>query len=76
MLMYPKERIVYDKIVRDKVPQHLDSQGIPYGRHHASTEDLMGLFTKKLEEERGECEAEKNVAAIEKELIDILEVKR
>jgi len=60
----------YNKLVRDRIPEHLDAKGIPYEQSTATPEEFKKrLFDKLLEEVEEFLEA-KNT----EELADILEV--
>ena len=60
----------YDKLVRDKVPEYLDSKNVSYEKRVATPEEYKEELFKKLDEEIKEFLAAKNV----EELADILEV--
>lgn len=60
----------YNKLVRDKIPEYLDSKGISYEKRIASTEEYKEELIKKLDEEIKEFMEAKNA----EELADILEV--
>lgn len=61
---------VYNKLVRDKIPDIIEQSGeIPYTRI-LSAEEYTLLLEKKLDEEVGEYHRDKNA----EELADILEV--
>ncbi|OGI68282.1 hypothetical protein A2738_02370 [Candidatus Nomurabacteria bacterium RIFCSPHIGHO2_01_FULL_42_15] len=60
----------YQKLVRDKIPQHLDTKGIPYQKIMATPEEYKEKLLEKLAEEVGEFLAAENI----EELADILEV--
>ena len=60
----------YNKLVRDKIPELLDSKGISYEKRIASTEEYRVELVKKMQEEAAEF-AE---AGSPEELADILEV--
>ncbi|MFA6524307.1 MAG: nucleoside triphosphate pyrophosphohydrolase [Candidatus Paceibacterota bacterium] len=60
----------YNKLVRDKIPEHLDSRGISYEKRIANPEEYKEELFKKLDEETKEFLELKNV----EELADILEV--
>lgn len=60
----------YNKLVRDKIPEHLDSKGIPYEKRIANPEEYKEELFKKLDEEIKEFLEAKN----SEELADILEV--
>ena len=60
----------YDKLVRNKIPTHLDTRGISYEQRTATPEEYRTELIKKLGEETQEfLEAE-----TAEELADILEV--
>jgi predicted house-cleaning noncanonical NTP pyrophosphatase (MazG superfamily) len=60
----------YNKLVRDKIPEYLDSKGISYKKRIASTEEYREELIKKLDEEIKEFMEVKNT----EELADIIEV--
>ena len=60
----------YNKLVRDKIPEYLDSKGIFYEQRTANTEEYKKELIKKLEEELKEF---LEVETVE-ELADIFEV--
>ena len=60
----------YNKLVRDKVPEYLDSKGILYEKKIASPEEYKEELFKKLTEEIKEFLEGKNI----EELADVLEV--
>jgi predicted house-cleaning noncanonical NTP pyrophosphatase (MazG superfamily) len=60
----------YNKLVRDKIPEYLDSLGIYYEQRIASPLEYKEELIKKLEEELAEFMEARN----EEELADILEV--
>lgn len=60
----------YNKLVRDKIPEHLDSKGISYEKRIANEEEYRIELIKKLEEEVKEFLEVKTV----EEFADILEV--
>ena len=60
----------YNKLVRDKIPEHLDSKGISYEKRIASEEEYKDELFKKLDEEIKEFQEAKN----SEELADIIEV--
>ena len=60
----------YNKLVRDKIPEHLDSKGISYEKRIANPEEYKKELFKKPEEEIREFLEAKN----SEELADILEV--
>ena len=60
----------YNKLVRDKIPEYLDSKNIAYEKRIADTEEYKIELFKKLDEEIKEFLEAKNV----EELADIQEV--
>lgn len=60
----------YNKLVRDKIPEYLDSKGISYEKRIATTEEYKEELTKKLDEEVQEFMEAKDI----EELADIVEV--
>ena len=60
----------YNKLVRDNIPEHLDSKGISYEKRIASMEEYREELIKKLDEEIKEFMEAKNT----EELADIIEV--
>ena len=60
----------YNKLVRDKIPEYLDSKGIIYEKRIANNEEYKKELIKKLDEEIKEFIEEKNT----EELADIIEV--
>jgi predicted house-cleaning noncanonical NTP pyrophosphatase (MazG superfamily) len=62
--------MIYNKLVRDKIPAIIESQGqIPHTRI-LTPEEYTAALARKLDEEVGEFHAEQNL----EELADILEV--
>ena len=60
----------YNKLVRDKIPEFLDSKGISYEARIADQEEYKVELIKKLGEEIGEFLEAKN----SEELADVMEV--
>jgi predicted house-cleaning noncanonical NTP pyrophosphatase (MazG superfamily) len=60
----------YRKLVRDKIPAHLDAKGIPYEKHIAGDTEYRTELIKKLTEEVEEF----TEAGAITELADVLEV--
>ena len=60
----------YNKLVRDKIPSILDSQGISYEKKIATPEEYKAELIKKLEEEIKEF----SEAGSPEELADVIEV--
>lgn len=60
----------YNKLVRDNIPEHLDSKGISYEKRIANIEEYKEELIKKLDEEIKEFMEAKN----SEELADIVEV--
>lgn len=61
---------IYNKLVRDKIPQIIESSGKKFDIHIAKEEEYKTLLEEKLEEEVTEYREAKNL----EELADILEV--
>lgn len=60
----------YNKLVRDKIPEILDSKGILYEKRIASDDEYKIELIKKLNEEVGEF----TEAGEQEELADVIEV--
>jgi len=60
----------YEKLVRDKIPQMLDTKGVSYEKRIADDEEFRRELIKKLHEEVGEFMEEGSP----EELADVLEV--
>jgi predicted house-cleaning noncanonical NTP pyrophosphatase (MazG superfamily) len=60
----------YNKLVRDKIPEYLDSIGVSYERRTADSKEYKKELIKKLNEEVEEFFENNNVG----ELADIVEV--
>ena len=60
----------YNKLVRDKIPEILDTKGVVYEKRTATEEEYKTELIKKLREELEEFE----VASDVEELADIMEV--
>ncbi|MFZ3020416.1 MAG: nucleoside triphosphate pyrophosphohydrolase [Minisyncoccia bacterium] len=60
----------YNKLVRDKIPEILDSKGILYEKRIANDEEYRVELVKKLVEETNEFVKETNI----EELADVVEV--
>lgn len=61
---------VYNKLVRDRIPEIIEADGKKIDIHYAKEEELMTLLQKKLQEEMKEFSEDNNL----EELSDILEV--
>ncbi len=64
-------RRTYDKLVRDKIPEYLESKGVKYKAHTADESEYWTKLKAKLSEEAGEF-SQTNPS--KEELADILEV--
>lgn len=60
----------YDKLVRDRIPEILDSKGVTYERREASSEEYTEELIKKLGEETQEFLEAGDIS----ELADVVEV--
>ena len=61
---------VYNKLVRDRIPEKIEAQGETPSIRILETEEYLRRLEQKLDEEVGEYHGDKNV----EELADILEV--
>ena len=61
---------IYNKLVRDKIPEILDKKGVSYEKRVASSEEYKMELIKKLSEEVGEFTKDESA----EELADVLEV--
>lgn len=61
---------IYNKLVRDKIPEIIKNAGKEFDIHYAKKEELTSLLEAKLQEEAKEFSEAKNL----EELADILEV--
>ena len=63
-------KIIYNKLVRDKIPEIIQASGKTYEIEILPDEEYIQMLDKKLDEELAEYHKDKNV----EELADILEV--
>ena len=61
---------IYNKLVRDKIPEIIEASGKSFDVHYAKKEDLLPLLETKLKEEVSEYLQDKNL----EELADVMEV--
>ena len=61
---------VYNKLVRDNIPEIIENAGKKFDIHYASAEELILLLEAKLQEEALEFSQDKNL----EELADLMEV--
>ncbi|KHD37129.1 phosphoribosyl-ATP pyrophosphohydrolase [Clostridium acetobutylicum] len=61
---------IYNKLVRDKIPEIIENSGKTFDIHYAKKEDLTALLEAKLLEEAKEFSEDKNL----EELADLMEV--
>ena len=64
------EKIIYNKLVRDKIPEIIKASGKTYETEILSDEEYLQMLDKKLDEELTEYHQEQNI----EELADLLEV--
>jgi len=61
---------IYNKLVRDKIPEIIKATGKSFDAHYAEKEELLPLLETKLTEEVSEYLEDKNLG----ELADVMEV--
>ncbi|MBW9146577.1 nucleoside triphosphate pyrophosphohydrolase [Clostridium sp. CM027] len=61
---------IYNKLVRDKIPEIISATGKPFDIHYAKKDELLPLLETKLNEEVSEYLEAKNL----EELADVMEV--
>jgi len=61
---------IYNKLVRDKIPEIIEATGKTFDIHSAKKEELLPLLETKLNEEVSEYLEDKNL----EELADVMEV--
>ncbi|MFT5874432.1 MAG: putative house-cleaning noncanonical NTP pyrophosphatase (MazG superfamily) [Clostridium sp.] len=61
---------IYNKLIRDKIPEIIKATGKKFYAHYAEKEDLLPLLETKLNEEVSEYLEAKNL----EELADVMEV--
>ena len=64
------EKIIYNKLVRDKIPEIIEESGKTCETEILSDEEYLQMLDKKLDEELAEYHQEQNI----EELADLLEV--
>ena len=64
------EEIIYNKLVRDKIPEIIEASGKTCQTEILSDEEYLQMLDKKLDEELAEYHQEQNI----EELADLLEV--
>ncbi len=64
------EKIIYNKLVRDKIPEIIEASGKTCETKILSDEEYLQILDKKLDEELAEYHKEQNI----EELADLLEV--
>ena len=64
------EKIIYNKLVRDKIPEIIEASGKSCEIEILSNESYLQMLDKKLDEELAEYHQEQNI----EELADLLEV--
>lgn len=73
MSKYPKEK-VYNKLVRDKIPEIIEADGVKAELEIVSEEEAIKLLKEKLLEEGQELIEAKEIEDIKTEMSDILEI--
>ena len=64
------EKIIYNKLVRDKIPEIIEASGKTCETEILSDEEYLQMLDKKLDEELAEYHKDQNI----EELADLLEV--
>ena len=64
------KKIIYNKLVRDKIPEIIEEEGKTYTCSVLSGEDYLKMLDEKLNEELAEYQEDKSM----EELADLLEV--
>jgi predicted house-cleaning noncanonical NTP pyrophosphatase (MazG superfamily) len=64
------EEILYDKLIRDKIPEIIENAGKEYEIHKADQEEYIEKLLLKVEEELAEFKEEPSIA----EMADLFEV--
>lgn len=64
------EKVIYNKLVRDKIPEIIEASGKTCETEILSDEEYLQMLDKKLDEELAEYHQEQNI----EELADLLEV--
>ena len=64
------EKTIYNKLVRDKIPEIIEVSGKTFETEILSDEEYLQMLDKKLDEELAEYHQEQNI----EELADLLEV--
>lgn len=64
------EKIIYNKLVRDKIPEIIEASGKTCETKILSDEEYLQMLDKKLDEELAEYHKDQNI----EELADLLEV--
>ena len=64
------EKIIYNKLVRDKIPEIIEASGKTCEMEILSDQEYLQMLDKKLDEELAEYHQEQNI----EELADLLEV--
>ena len=67
-------KTIYNKLVRDKIPEIIEGQGKKANYHILSEEEFIEALKDKLIEEAKELKEAKTIDEIIEELVDILEV--
>lgn len=65
-----KEKVIYNKLVRDNIPEIIEASSKTCEMEILSDEEYLQMLDKKLEEELAEYHQEQNI----EELADLLEV--
>ena len=66
--------MIYNKLVRDKIPEIIEEQGKKVNYHILNQEEFIEALKDKLIEEAKELKEAKTTEEIVEELVDVLEV--
>ena len=68
------KEIIYDKLVRDRIPEIIKASGKECVTHTLGESEYLDALKKKLLEESEEVEATKNDTDLKEEMADVVEV--
>ncbi len=71
---FPKGRVTYNKLIRDKVPENMDAKGVTYELADMTEAEYIDALKRKMVEESNELLQAETIEDALKELADLLEV--